>query len=137
MTIAMVAVSSKLVGSAVLAVASTDWLVFTAFAVQLFHLTPYAVFRSLATSGLDHEDQGSAYAILHCTQAVVAFLGPVSHTALFAATVRQMAGLVFIVSGSLLVIPLALLICVCWFDKRTRQQTSETESLLQTETIST
>jgi len=52
---------------------------------------------------------GSVYALIHSFQAVVGFLGPVVHTVMFTATVRTMSSAVFIMSGSLLAIPLVLL----------------------------
>lgn len=52
---------------------------------------------------------GSVYALIHSMQSVVAFLGPVVHTALFSGTVRTLSSAVFIMSGTLLIIPLVLL----------------------------
>jgi len=52
---------------------------------------------------------GSVYALIHSIQSLVAFLGPVIHTAVFTATVKTFSSAVFIMSGSLLVVPLVLL----------------------------
>ena len=52
---------------------------------------------------------GSVYALIHSIQSVVAFLGPVVHTAVFTATVKSLSSAVFIMSGCLLLAPLVLL----------------------------
>jgi len=52
---------------------------------------------------------GSVYALIHSMQSVVAFLGPVVHTAMFTGTVKTLSSAVFIMSGCLLLIPLVLL----------------------------
>ena len=52
---------------------------------------------------------GSVYALIHSMQSIVAFLGPVVHTIMFTATVKSMSSAVFIMSGSVLLIPLVLL----------------------------
>ena len=49
------------------------------------------------------------YALIHSIQSVVAFLGPVVHTAVFTATVRTLNSAVFVMSGLLLLVPLVLL----------------------------
>ena len=52
---------------------------------------------------------GSVYALIHSAQSVMAFLGPVVHNAVVAGSLRTMGGLVFLLSGPLLVIPIVLL----------------------------
>ena len=56
-----------------------------------------------------HVCAGSVYALIHSIQSVAAFLGPLVHTTMFTATVRTMSSAVFIMSGTLLFIPLVSL----------------------------
>ena len=53
---------------------------------------------------------GSVYALLHSVQSIVAFLGPVAHNAIFAGSLKFMGGLVFLVSGPILIVPFVLLL---------------------------
>jgi len=52
---------------------------------------------------------GSVYALIHSIQSVVGFVGPLVHMAVFTATISTLSSAVFIMSGSLLLIPLVLL----------------------------
>ena len=53
---------------------------------------------------------GSVYALLHSVQSVVVFLGPLAHNAFFAVTLHFMSGLVFLLSGPILAVPIVLLL---------------------------
>ena len=53
---------------------------------------------------------GSVYALLHSVQSVVVFLGPLAHNAVFAVTLHFMSGLVFLLSGPILVVPIIFLL---------------------------
>ncbi|ELT94116.1 hypothetical protein CAPTEDRAFT_227959 [Capitella teleta] len=116
-SIAILAMLSKMLGSFLLAFAEVDFLVYAASIVQIFHLTPYAVARSLASLQAGEDEQGSVYAMVHSAQSLMAFLGPVVHNAVFMASLTSMSGLVFIVSGPLLVIPVALLVYMKYLER--------------------
>lgn len=109
LSIAAIALLSKLIGSLLLAVAQGSFVVYLSSVVQVFHLIPYAIGRSLASQQMGEDEQGSVYALLHSVQALLSFFGPVVHNSIFAATLSSMSGTVFLVSGPLLLVPLVLL----------------------------
>ena len=52
---------------------------------------------------------GTVYGLLHSAQALVGFLGPITHNAIFFGTMGQLNGTVYLISGAFLAIPFVLL----------------------------
>lgn len=117
-TIIILALISKAGGSFLMAFATESFAVYLSSIVQMFHLLPYAVARSLASQQVGDDEQGAVYALIHSAQAVVGFLGPLIHNLIFAASLSWMGGFVFLASGPLLAIPVCLMLFVKYLDKK-------------------
>lgn len=105
----IIALISKALGSFVLAFANSSGFVYIAAVIQIFHLTPYALGRSLVSRQVGLDEQGTVYGLLHSAQALVGFLGPLVHNAVFFGSLGHWNGAVFLLSGALLVVPFLLL----------------------------
>ncbi|ESO05836.1 hypothetical protein HELRODRAFT_188191, partial [Helobdella robusta] len=136
-SIFFLAIASKFLGSLLLGLSTNSGEVYGAAVVQLFHLLPYAVGRSLISQLVGHEEQGSVYAVLHSVLAVVMFLGPLCHTYLYTLTMSSMPGMVFIISGVFLAIPFTTTAWAYFLDPWTKSLKSDGYSNIDDLPVST
>ncbi|XP_033833345.1 proton-coupled folate transporter-like [Periophthalmus magnuspinnatus] len=117
--VALVGLISNIAGLLVFSAANTTPLIFTAYGILLFNITPIAVIRSKLSKLVDSSEQGTLFACMACMDSMSHLAGSAVFNSLFSATLYFMKGFSFIFAAILLLIPSVIISTVECLDKKT------------------
>ncbi|XP_050406691.1 proton-coupled folate transporter [Patella vulgata] len=106
-TIIILGFLSKALGTLWIAVVQNETVLYFAILLLAFELLPFPMLRSLVSRDIAPADQGSLFALMHCGESLIFFLGPLMFTAIYAGTLHYYRATVLIVSIILLVLPVS------------------------------
>ncbi|KAJ8309398.1 hypothetical protein KUTeg_014272 [Tegillarca granosa] len=115
-TITFAGFCSKAVGTLWIAVIKNETVLYFAILLLVLELLPFPMLRSIVSKGIQTEDQGSLFALMHCGESVTYFLAPLLFQAIYADTFRQFSGTVFVISCICLFAPVLLVVGIRYLE---------------------
>ncbi|ESO83495.1 hypothetical protein LOTGIDRAFT_169187 [Lottia gigantea] len=114
-SIVMVGLTSKALGTLWIALIRNETALYFAILLLAFELLPFPMLRSIVSRDIAPADQGSLFALMHCGESIIFFLGPLMFMAIFANTLHYYKALVLIVSIIMLILPFCFTLCLKFF----------------------
>ncbi|CAG2195621.1 unnamed protein product [Mytilus edulis] len=103
--ITFIGLFSKAIGTMWIAVVKNETVLYFAILLLVGELLPFPMLRSVVSNSIETTDQGSLFALMHCGESISYFLAPLMFQAIYLHTFKFFSGFVFVISVTLLVIP--------------------------------
>ncbi|XP_066515065.1 proton-coupled folate transporter [Hoplias malabaricus] len=107
--VAIIGLSSNMIGLVVFSVANTTALMFTGYGLSLFLMTSTPVLRSKLSKLVDPSEQGALFASVACVEGLCSLVASGVYNSLYPATLTIMKGFPFLFGAILLIIPAGLI----------------------------
>ncbi|KAH3858988.1 solute carrier family 46 member 3-like [Dreissena polymorpha] len=114
--IALLGYVSKAIGTLWIAGIQNGVVVYIAIFFLVFELLPFPMLRAIVAQGIEPSQQGSLFALMHSGESISYFLAPLMFQSIYAHTLHFYAGLVFVVSALLLILPVSLTLGIRYID---------------------
>ncbi|XP_051882709.1 solute carrier family 46 member 3-like isoform X2 [Pristis pectinata] len=103
--------------------ATTTLLMFLVRLVSLFAFMPFPVLRSMLSKSVLPSDQGALFALVACLESLSGTISTTIFNNVYAATVEQFAGFVFLLAACLCLIPFGILCVLFWWKPEEEEYT--------------
>ncbi|VDI45372.1 lysosomal proton-coupled steroid conjugate and bile acid symporter SLC46A3-like [Mytilus edulis] len=110
--ITFIGLFSKAIGTMWIAVVKNETVLYFAILLLVGELLPFPMLRSVVSNSIETTDQGSLFALMHCGESISYFLAPLMFQAIYLHTFKFFSGFVFVISVTLLVIPVVFTIAI-------------------------
>lgn len=114
--ITFIGIFSKAVGTMWIAVVKNETVLYFAIILLVGELLPFPMLRSVVSNSIETSDQGSLFALMHCGESISYFLAPLMFQAIYLHTFKFFSGFVFVISVTLLVVPVVFTIAIKYIE---------------------